>query len=190
MKPRAADWRVSCRLDRHHIRAGPLLSLGHERVALVDRGEDPFDQSILTSRQQGYRDALSNAGIDHRPQYEQPADWSAEGGAAALDGLLGLSDPPSAIVAGSDTQAIGILDRARQRGLVVPGDLAVCGYGDIELARYLGLTTVRVPLRMIGERAVSMLLEAIEGPRNQSEHVLLPVEVVVRTTCGAPGGHP
>jgi DNA-binding LacI/PurR family transcriptional regulator len=177
-------------LDRHHIRAGPLLSLGHERVALVDRGEDPFDQSILTSRQQGYRDALSNAGIDHRPQYEQPADWSAEGGAAALDGLLGLSDPPSAIVAGSDTQAIGILDRARQRGLVVPGDLAVCGYGDIELARYLGLTTVRVPLRMIGERAVSMLLEAIEGPRNQSEHVLLPVEVVVRTTCGAPGGHP
>src|SRR5213076_3022990 len=108
-------------------------------------------------------DSLARAGIESRPDYEQPTDWSAEGGASTLDALLALPEPPTAVFAGSDTQAIGILDRARQNGLAVPGDLAVCGYGDIELARYLGLTTMRVPMRAMGERVIALLLAAIEG---------------------------
>jgi DNA-binding LacI/PurR family transcriptional regulator len=163
-----------------------LVSLGHRRVALVDRARDPFDQSVLSGRRRGYRAALARAGIGHRSQYERDADWSAEGGAAALDALLALPEPPTAVWAGSDTQAIGVLDRARQRGLTVPGDLAVCGYGDIELARYLGLTTVRVPMRALGERAVALLLDAIERGVGEKTHLQLPTELVVRTTCGTP----
>lgn len=163
-----------------------LLSLGHRRVALADRPDDPFDPSVLRGRRQGYRDALARVGIRHRPEYEQPADWSAEGGAAALDSLLALPEPPTAVFAGSDTQAIGALERARQRGLAVPEDLAVCGYGDIELARYLGLTTVRVPMRAMGERGIALLLEAIEGGGGVPAHVRLRAELVVRSTCGAP----
>jgi DNA-binding LacI/PurR family transcriptional regulator len=169
--------------------AAHLLSLGHRRVALVDRGEDPFDQPVLDGRRRGYRDALAGAGVAHRPEYEQPAAWSAEGGAAALDALFALPEPPTAVVAGSDTQAFGVLDRARRRGLAVPGDLAVCGYGDVELARYPGLTTMRVPMRAMGERAVASLLEAIEG-RGVPTRVRLPAEPVVRATCGAPAGGP
>jgi DNA-binding LacI/PurR family transcriptional regulator len=176
-----ADHRAAATMMMEH-----LLSLGHRRVALADRPDDPFDASVLRARRQGYRDALARAGIGHRPEYEPPADWSAEGGAAALDALLALPEPPTAVVAGSDTQAIGVLERARQRGLSVPEDLAVCGYGDIELARYLGLTTVRVPMRAMGERAVALLLEAIEGPGGTPAQMRLPAELVVRSTCGAP----
>jgi DNA-binding LacI/PurR family transcriptional regulator len=163
-----------------------LLLLGHERVAFVDRVQDAFDQAILDSRRTGYREALTRAGIKHRAEYEPAADWSAEGGAAALERLLALPEPPTGIFAGSDTQAIGIIDRARQRGLAVPGDLAVCGYGDIELGRYLGLTTVRVPMQSMGEIALRMLLGAMDERRNPFEHTVLPVDLVVRSTCGPP----
>jgi DNA-binding LacI/PurR family transcriptional regulator len=169
-----------------------LLSLGHRRIALADRAADPFDGQVLRARRQGYREALAAAGIERRPEYEQPTEWSAEGGAAALDALLALPEPPTAVFAGSDTQAVGILGRARQRGLAVPDDLAVCGYGDIELARYLELTTVHVPMRTMGERGTKLLLEAIEGrgPKEGASQVTLPVELVVRSTCGAPAARP
>jgi DNA-binding LacI/PurR family transcriptional regulator len=176
-----ADHRAAATMMMEH-----LLSLGHRRVALADRPDDPFDASVLRGRRQGYRDALARAGIGHRPEYEPPTAWSAEGGAVALDALLALPEPPTAVFAGSDTQAIGVLERARQRGLTVPGDLAVCGYGDIELARYLGLTTVRVPMRAMGEHAIGLLLEAIEGRVGTPAQVRLPAELVVRSTCGAP----
>jgi DNA-binding LacI/PurR family transcriptional regulator len=166
--------------------AAHIVSLGHRRIALVDRRADPFDRSVLAARRRGYRDALARAGIEHRPEYEPDAQWSAEGGAAALDALMALPKPPTAVLAGSDTQAIGVLDRARRRGLRVPGDLAVCGYGDIELARYLELTTVRVPMRAMGERAVALLLDGIEGRTGSAGPVRLTAELVVRTTCGAP----
>jgi LacI family transcriptional regulator len=163
-----------------------LLGLGHRRIALVDRGDDPFDAAVLRSRRQGYRVALERAGVAHRAEYEHVAEWSADGGAAALDALLALPEPPTAVFAGSDTQAIGVLDRARQHGVAVPGELAVCGYGDVELARYLGLTTVRVPMRTMGERAIASLLEAIDGRPTPPVTAVLPAELVVRATCGAP----
>jgi DNA-binding LacI/PurR family transcriptional regulator len=162
-----------------------LLALGHRRIALVDRGDDPFDGHVLAGRRQGYRAALDRAGIAHRPEYEQAAAWSVDGAASALDALLALPEPPTAVVAGSDTQAIGVLEHARRRGRSVPGDLSVCGYGDVEPARYLGLTTVRVPMRGMGERGTRMLLDTIDG-RGASGHEVLASEVVVRSTCGAP----
>jgi DNA-binding LacI/PurR family transcriptional regulator len=164
--------------------AAHLLSLGHGRIALVDRVNDPFDQAVLSARRRGYRDALARAGIRHRPEYEPASEWSAEGGAGTLDALLALPEPPTAILAGGDTIAIGVVDRARQRGLTVPGDLAVCGYGDIELARHLGLTTVHVPMSAMGRRGVELLLAAMENPDAPPVRVTLPTELVVRHSCG------
>jgi DNA-binding LacI/PurR family transcriptional regulator len=166
---------------------GHLLSLGHRRIALVDRADDPFDAHVLAARRQGYREALTGEGVMPRPGYEQAATWSAEGAAAALDALLSLPEPPTAVVSGGDTQAIGMLERARQRGLSVPGDLSVCGYGDVEPARYVGLTTVRVPLRELGERGTGMLLAALDGAEVTPSQQVFACEVVARATCGAPG---
>jgi DNA-binding LacI/PurR family transcriptional regulator len=162
-----------------------LLGLGHRRIALVDHLEDPFAPVYPDARHRGYRAALAEAGLRPRPTYERVAAFSPEGGAAALRALLELRQPPTAVFAGSDTQALGVLEAARQAGRRVPEDLAVVGYNDIELAAYLGLTTVHVPMRELGRRGVELLLAAIERPEAPLEHVRLPAELVVRETSGA-----
>ena len=162
-----------------------LVDLGHRRIALVDHPEDPFAPVYPDARHRGYRAALSEAGLKPRPEYERVTDFSPHAAAAALSELLALRNPPTAVFAGSDSQAIGILEAARQAGRRVPGDLAVVGYNDIEVAAYLGLTTVHIPMRELGRYGVELLLEAIDSPEAAPERMVLPAELVVRTTSGA-----
>ena len=103
-------------------------------------------------------------------------------GVSLASDLLATSDPPSAIVAASDTQAFGALEAARDAGLRVPGDVSVIGYDDIEIAEYLGLTTIRQPLFALGVEGVELLLDSIANPPPAPRRVLLPVELVVRGT--------
>ncbi len=161
-----------------------LIDLGHKRIALVDHPEDPFAPVYPHARHRGYRLALAEAGLKARPEYERVTDFTPQAGAEALRQLLALRYPPTAVFAGSDSQAIGILEAARQAGRRVPEDLAVVGYNDIEVAAYLGLTTVHIPMREMGRYAVELLLEAIEHPEAPGERVLLPAQLVVRRTSG------
>lgn len=162
-----------------------LLQLGHRRIALVDHPEDPFAPVYPDARHRGYRAALFEAGIQPTPEYEHVTDFSPEAGAAALGELLALRNPPTAIFAGSDSQAIGVLEAARQAGRRVPEDLAVIGYNDIEVAAYLGLSTVHIPMREMGRRGVELLLQAIEHPQEAPpERVVLPAELIIRRTSG------
>jgi DNA-binding LacI/PurR family transcriptional regulator len=111
-------------------------------------------------------------------------DFSPEAGGAALNRLLALPDPPTAVFVGSDTQAIGVLEAARQGGYRVPDDLSVLGYNDIEVAQYLGLSTLRVPMRAMGQQGVQLLLATLAGSSAAPAHICLPAEVVVRLTTG------
>jgi LacI family transcriptional regulator/LacI family repressor for deo operon, udp, cdd, tsx, nupC, and nupG len=159
-----------------------LLEEGHRRIALVDHPEDPFAPVYPDARHRGYRQALAEAGVAPRPEYERVTDFSPSAGYAAMRELLALAEPPTAVFAGSDSQAVGVLEAARAYGRRVPDHLAVVGYNDIELAAYLGLTTVHVPMREIGRRGLQLLLRAIEQPEAPPEHVRLPAELVVRDT--------
>jgi DNA-binding LacI/PurR family transcriptional regulator len=100
--------------------------------------------------------------------------------------LLALPHPPTGIFATSDTQAIGVLEAARDADLEVPQDLSVIGYDDIEVAEYVGLTTIRQPLLALGIEGVGLLLESIANPPPNPVEVLLPVELVVRDTTALP----
>jgi LacI family transcriptional regulator len=161
-----------------------LVELGHRRIALVDHAQDPFAPVYPDQRHRGYRRALTEAGLPERSDYERVTDFSPEAGAGAGRELLALAEPPSAVFAGSDTQALGILEAARQAGRRVPDDLAVVGYNDIEIAEYLGLTTIHVPMRELGQRGLQLLLRAIEQPESRPEHIRLPAELVVRRSSG------
>jgi DNA-binding LacI/PurR family transcriptional regulator len=101
--------------------------------------------------------------------------------------VLALREPPTAIFASSDVQAMGVLAAAAAIGRRVPDDLSVVGFDDIEISSYARLTTVRQPLFESGRIGVEMLLGALSG---DSQHHLgvreLPLELVVRTTTGAP----
>jgi DNA-binding LacI/PurR family transcriptional regulator len=161
-----------------------LIGLGHRRIALVDHPEDPFAPVYPDARHRGYRAALAEAGLRPTPAYERVTDFSPQAGADALRELLALRTPPTAVFAGSDSQAIGILEAVRRAGRRVPEDLAIVGYNDIEVAAYLGITTVHVPMREMGQRGVELLLEAIDHPEAPLEHVLLSAELIVRRTSG------
>jgi len=100
--------------------------------------------------------------------------------------LLSLEDPPTAVFAGSDTQAIGVLEAARDHGIQVPDQLSVVGYNDIRDAEYMELTTIRQPLYESGFEAVKLLFQEIEEPSAHPQKKELPLELIVRKTTAPP----
>ena len=109
------------------------------------------------------------------------------GGSALLD----LPEPPTAVFAGSDETAAGVIEAARVRGLRIPEDLSLVGFDDTQIARYASppLTTVRQPLREIGVVALRTALRLAAGEKLDSYHVELATELIVRQSTGpAPSG--
>ncbi len=162
--------------------------LGHRRIALLHPGDDPLASVQPESRIDSFRAGLAEVGLGAPRSYEQGAELTPEGGAAAAELLLDLPEPPTAILAGNDAQAMGVIDVARHRGMRIPADLSIVGFNDVALAEYLGLTTVRVPMRDLGSQAVAMLLTALERSDPVPEVTYLATELVVRRTCGPPAG--
>jgi LacI family transcriptional regulator len=100
--------------------------------------------------------------------------------------LLGLRDRPTAIVAASDTQALGVLEGLGIAGLSAPDDVSVVGFDDIDVAAYVGLTTVRQPLDDSGKRGAALLIEALSGRELSGLDERLALELVVRRTTAPP----
>jgi LacI family transcriptional regulator len=162
--------------------ADHLLGLGHRRIGFIgDREPHPFGFTSSSRRRIGASSAITEAGADvivHRGPHGR-----AEARLIATE-LLTDGDPPTAIFAPSDIQALGVLEAADDLGLDVPGDLSVVGFDDIEIARYAGLTTVAQPLEESGTRGARLLLGALEGERSSAERLAL--RLVVRRTPAAP----
>jgi DNA-binding LacI/PurR family transcriptional regulator len=102
--------------------------------------------------------------------------------------MLKLSEPPTAIFAASDTQAMGVIQAANELNIEVPINLSVIGYDDIEIAEYLGLTTIRQLLFESGQRGVELLLRMLETPSSPPILDILPNELIIRRTT-APVSH-
>lgn len=135
----------------------------------------------------GFANALEAAGIGAPEAPEVHGGFTEAGGARAVDELLRTRRrTPQALVFGNDEMAIGGLATLRSRGLRVPQDLAVTGFDDIASARHVDptLTTVRQPMRDIGETAARTLLNRIAEPDAPRHTVMLPTSVVVRASCG------
>jgi DNA-binding LacI/PurR family transcriptional regulator len=164
-----------------------LLDLGHRRIGyLSDLLDNPFNFTSSRDRYLGYRQALEAAGIAFQPSYHgQAAHGRYEARQLAVQ-MLTQSDRPTAIFAASDTQALGVMEAARELSLRVPEDLSVVGYDDIEIAEYLGLTTMRQLLFESGKRGVELLLEILAHPKTKPMCEILPAELVVRGTTAAP----
>lgn len=161
-----------------------LLERGHRRCAFVGDSDVPV-YSLHTSdeRLEGYRQGLIEAGLDLPESYISRAPHGMESARGQAHALLDLSEPPTAIFSPSDTQAMGVLKAARERGLRVPGDLAVVGFDDVEFADYIGLTTVRQPLEESGRIAVDLLLARLSDPSRPVQRVSLPLTLVRRDTA-------
>jgi LacI family transcriptional regulator len=164
-----------------------LIELGHTRIAYIsDPLESPFRFTSSPHRYQGYRQALDEAGIPLRPEYHRRAEHGEEQARNMTYHLLNLDEPPTAIFAASDTQAMGVIQAARDTGLRIPDNLSVIGYDDIQAAKYMGLTTVRQLFFESGQRGVELLLETLENPQTELMHKVLATELIVRGTTASP----
>jgi LacI family transcriptional regulator, galactose operon repressor len=161
-----------------------LLGCGHRRVGAIT---GPADYLCSRARVDGYRSALERAGVRYDPALVKHGDFQHEGGFLRGGEFLDLADRPTAIFAGSDQQALGVYEAARQRGLRIPQDLSVVGFDDLPTARWVSppLTTVRQPLADMGRVAAEMLGDLIEGIPLRSQRVELSTELVVRESTAA-----
>jgi DNA-binding LacI/PurR family transcriptional regulator len=162
-----------------------LIALGHRRIALIGDPPPEFRFSHSRDRTRGYERALRAAGIELRPDYVREGTRRLHVARAIAVELLSLPARPTAIFAASDTQALGVLEAARALGIDVPRELSVIGFDDIEVASYVGLTTVRQPLVESGRRGAELLLGALSGLALEARTELLPLELVVRGTTGS-----
>jgi DNA-binding LacI/PurR family transcriptional regulator len=161
-----------------------LLDTGHQRCAYVGDRDLP-DYAIPTSewRLEGYRQALTEAGVPLPESYIALAPHGLEPARRLTHQLLDLPVPPTAIFAASDTQALGVLKATRERGVAVPRQLAVIGFDDLEVADYIGLTTIRQQLEESGRVAVELLMARLTDPSRPRPSIQLPLELVRRETA-------
>jgi DNA-binding LacI/PurR family transcriptional regulator len=169
------------------LAARHLLNLGHRRLAFVgDQFENPFGFTSGRDRFTGFEGALAERGVPLRPEYVALGGHSRYEARELAHRLLTGPEPPTAIFAGSDTQALGVLSAARDLSLDVPGDVSVVGYDDIEAAEYVGLTTIRQQLFESGRAGAEILLREIEGRSGVPPSVELTPSIAVRATSAPP----
>ena len=160
-----------------------LLAAGHRRIAFIAGPADNFDAH---ERLRGYRDALA-AGGGAEP-WILPGDFDEASGHAAGRELVASGEHPDAVFAANDMMALGCLFAFNQAGVRVPEDIALAGFDDIPLARYVhpGLTTMRVDIAALGARALRTLIAHLADPETPARAERLEVELVVRQSCGSP----
>ncbi|MFB9375989.1 LacI family DNA-binding transcriptional regulator [Kineococcus gynurae] len=160
-----------------------LLGLGHRRIGYVG---GPPKSGCNQARLHGYRAAHEVAGVHPRPELIGNQNFDYECGLELGARILALPDPPTGIVAGSDSIALGVIEAARRRGLRVPDDLSVTGFDDTELAAAATppLTVIRQPLHEMGRVALRTVLRMAAGETLDSHHVELATQLVVRGSTG------
>jgi LacI family transcriptional regulator len=160
-----------------------LHSLGHDRIATIT---GPTDTRAGMDRLVGYREGLARLGLPYRDDYVRDGDFYFESGEAAMQDLLSLPEPPTAVFAASDLMAAGAIRAIQQAGLTVPADIAVVGFDDIQLAAMMqpALTTIRQDKLGLGSAAAEALLRMIELDGAPPPGITLPVELIVRASSG------
>ncbi len=167
------------------LAARHLLELGHRRIAIIS---GPQDVLCSQARVAGFRFAHDEAGIPVDPGFVRYGNFYVTAGYEQGLDLLRRPDRPTAIFAGSDIQAMGVLRAARHLGLDVPRDLSVIGYDNLPMAAWIGpaLTTVNQPLRHMADTAARMLLDLARGIELPTSRIDLVTELVVRESTAPP----
>ena len=153
---------------------------GHERIAIIRGAERNHD---ATERLRGYRDALDDCGVVRDARWELHGDFTETAGYRAGHAALEIEPRPTAIFAANDAMAIGAISALREKGVAVPDDIAVAGFDDIPIARYVSppLSSVHVPIAQLGERAMELLLGAMTGADDGAgRRLVLPTTLVIR----------
>lgn len=164
-----------------------VVDHGRRRVAFLAGLADSPDSSL---RESSFAEAVAEFGGTCEPARSFSADWTSGGAVLAVERRLSSRRrPPEAIACANDQMAIGAIHALGAAGLRVPEDVAVVGFDDIPISRYVNppLTTIRQPSSQLGAVAVDSLVKRLEGTPLGSRDTVLPTQLVVRNSCGCQG---
>jgi LacI family transcriptional regulator len=156
-----------------------LIQKGHKDIAIIE-GIKGFKSSL--ERREGYFKALIDQEIPIRTEYIVNGNYDMESGYKAMDKLLSLKNPPTAVFCSNDDMAVGALNAVFAKGLTVPGDISVIGFDDIQSAQYTNpsLTTVKKPIEKISRLGAEKILAAVENQEINGEKTFVETELIVR----------
>jgi DNA-binding LacI/PurR family transcriptional regulator len=159
-----------------------LLDLGHRRVAYIGKDVHSFE---AFERYNGYRSALEEVGIAPDPKLQGLGRFTVADGYTATQRLLELDNPPTAIFAGNDHQAIGVYQALYERKITIPDKISVIGFDDLAYSELMAppLTTIHVPRLELGKVAATVLMRCIAGEQLETNHVILSTHLVERRSC-------
>ncbi len=174
------NWQGGMQATRH------LIELGHRRIGVIGT------EAVWSGRARlaGYRAAMLEAGLDVDERMVRHDGLTAAGGRAQARRLLALPDAPTAIVAGNDSQAFGVLQALAERGLRAPLDVSVVGFDDVPVASWAtpALTTIRQPLAAMAAAAFRMLSGDLAAVADEPHHLELATSLVIRDSTAPPRG--
>ncbi|MBP2195749.1 MULTISPECIES: ribose operon transcriptional repressor RbsR [Pantoea] len=156
-----------------------LIDRGYRRIACI---AGPQDKTPARLRLDGFHKAMSGSGLPVLPGYVVDSDFEFQGGFNAMNQLLTLDPLPEAVFTSNDAMAVGVYHALFQAGLRVPQDIAVMGYDNIELSRYLTppLSTIHQPKDELGELAIDTLIHRMSDPDASQQTLVLTPELVER----------
>ena len=172
----AIDQALGVRLAVEH-----LVSLGHRHIGYVTMGKASSSNDL---RLRGYEEGLQEHGLPYDDALVVSGNGGMDGGQYAVERLVAVSERPTAIICYNDRTAIGVIGALYQRGFLVPADISVVGFDDLEIASYYlpSLTTIRQPHTELGRKAARMLFDQINGRPIRAE--TLAPELIVRRSSG------
>lgn len=159
-----------------------LISLGHKNIATITGG---LITQAAQHRLEGYKQALEQKGIPVKEQYILRGDFSRRSARVAMEKILKLEEPPTAVFAASDDMALEAIEVIIEKGLKVPEDISIVGFDDNPASIYgpVALTTVKQPLFEMAQTAVKELNAIILGKKKSVVKTILPTELVIRESC-------
>ena len=158
-----------------------LIGLGHNAIGLITGRMDTYP---AIERLKGYKKALVEYNISLNHDYVVNGDWGYHKGKEAAKKLFNLDNPPTAIFAMNDNMAIGTYEAALEYGIRIPEDISVFGFDNAETSKYIRprMSTVDIPLKDIGMKSTEILLKQIHGEKITQAQLLLPCEIILRSS--------
>jgi LacI family transcriptional regulator len=160
-----------------------LIQAGHRRIGLIE-GEAWMD--AMRDRLKGYRQALTSHEIPFDPDLVRPGNWEPSAGFEQTHNLMKLADPPTAIFCANDLMALGCYEALTELGLRIPEDVAVIGYDDREIARFMRppLTTILLPHLEMGTLAAEYLIDHANRPEKRPAQIKVECPLIERSSAG------
>jgi LacI family transcriptional regulator len=171
--------------DGAYAATAHLISRGYSRIALIN---GPEQLNTARERQQGYEEALGEAGLTVDEKLIAHCDFRQTSGHACMQRLLSLSSRPMAVFAASNLLTLGALQAIHEANLAIPSEIAIVGFDDMSWAMSLRppLTTVAQPATEVGRTSAELLLQRIRTPDQPRKQIMLETRLIIRASCGSP----